>query len=164
MAQPHVLLMRQLSKKMRSGAALGHDRYAMCSRRRLDGSGPGDGVLREVDEAQAVGAQQPNAAPLGQTQNSVLFGTACGAKLGIASAQDDGRASASVSQVSQRLRHGFTGHHDEPQVQLLTHCCAVGGAKAAMRYRTARVDQVEAARISVTDQVVVHAGRPAGFI
>ena len=65
MAQTHVLLMRQLSKKMRSGATLGHDRNAMCSRRRLNRRGPGDGVLREVDEAQAVGAQQTNAEPLG---------------------------------------------------------------------------------------------------
>ena len=160
-AKPDILLKGERGQEMRRGAALRDDADPGGLARRADRRGPDMGAIGEIDVAEAVRAEQPNAERFRQGGQFRLEPFALRPGLSEAGGEHHRRAPAGSGQIAQRVCCGGERHQDDTQINRLADRRRAGDGAAAMHDAAIAVDQMQSPLKPAASQIVERGHRPA---
>ena len=163
-AEPDILLGREGREEERRGATLGYDGDAVGPAGRAHRCGPDQRTIDEVDEAEAVRAEQPNAQTARDVRQFALQLRTLGSCLSEPGREDDSGAGACRAEIAQRIDHGVAGHEDDAEIDGLADSPAVHCRHPAMDEAAPPVHQVQLACETTLGQVGECSVRPARAI
>ena len=158
-----ILLIGELGEEESGCPALRHDRNAAPPGGRPDGCRPGDSIVGEVDEAEAVGTEQAYIMLARTLPELLLQIDASPACFGEARGQHHGGARAGTSEIVDRLEHRRRGNEHYPQVEGRSNGGAAFGCPLTVNHAAAPVDKMHLAAKAAQCQVVIRGARPAGL-